>query len=271
MLFSLAFLSKPLGREPKRVLLLTAQIEVAGVGWILGRVFMVSRSVAVSSISLGQKNGLMSPFCQVLFELLTQIIDTQSAKDCVLLSFSFFCCNRRHCAMNAWRSPPGYSGFGCGFLQCPRWQALSVCNGVKYQPFKGQQSSAVISYSPIHEKPVSGVKAKATGLPSSAKGRFVVNDNAHIRFSLHARSADAPCCGAEMNLAPVKSDKDNNIVALRFQFMSVFFAPCTPVKDNQRAPFCVIAFSMRSSESSAWLHQSQVRGQGLLLLPSSGA
>ena len=44
------------------------------------------------------------------------------------------------------------------------------------------------------------VKAKGNGLALRRKGRFVMDDNAHIRFSLHAPDQqDAPCCGAEVD------------------------------------------------------------------------
>ena len=83
---------------------------------------------------------------------------------------------------------------------------------VKYQPFSlfglggvvaaraGQQlvgGDVVFAYP---RKARFRVKAKGNGLALRRKGRFVMDDNAHIRLPLHAPDQqDAPCCGAEVD------------------------------------------------------------------------
>ena len=106
----------------------------------------------------------------------------------------------------------GYSGFGCGFYNVLAGKLFPVCKQVKYQPFclfglgggvaahAGQQlvGSYIIFAYPL--KACFWVKAKGYGLSLRRKGRFVVNDNAHIRLTLYApNKKHAPGGCAEVN------------------------------------------------------------------------
>ena len=117
-----------------------------------------------------------------------------------------------HVALGVLYRPLGYSGFGCGFYNVLAGKLFPVCKQVKYQPFRlfglgggvparaGQQlvGGYIIFAYPLKAR--FRVKAKGNGLALRRKGRFVMDDNAHIRFSLHAPDQqDAPCCGAEVD------------------------------------------------------------------------
>ena len=71
--------------------------------------------------------------------------------------------------------------------------SLSACSVLVtvFPPAPDSSSSAVISYSPIHEKPVSGSRQKATGLPSGARED---GQDVHIHRDLRGVS-----CGVKRN------------------------------------------------------------------------
>ena len=124
------------------------------------------------------------------------------------------------CAQNtahvcAWRSVPSSRIFRLRLrpLQGPRWQALSRLQAGQVsavppvrswwrccRPRRDSSSSAVMSYSPIHEKPVSGSRQKAMGLPSGAREdlSWTITRTFGSRFT-RPDQQDAPCCGAEVD------------------------------------------------------------------------
>ena len=106
----------------------------------------------------------------------------------------------------------GYAGFGCGFYNVLAGKLFPVCKQVKYQPFSlfgfggvvaaraGQQLVGGDVLFAYPRKARFGVKTERHRLALRRKRRFVMDDNAHIRFSLHAPDQqDAPCCGAEVD------------------------------------------------------------------------
>ena len=156
------------------------------------------------------------------------------------------------------------------------FSACSVLVAV-FPPAPDSSSSAVMSYSPIHEKPVSGSRQKATGLPSGARedlswtitrtfgSRFTRPISrtllAAARKSIEPKPRYALCPPAALFKCPIRitahpvrsatSARRRNMGRTSFAlFMSVFspMYACMGSRIISRAPFCVIAFSMRSSE-----------------------
>ena len=157
--------------------------------------------------------------------------------------------------------------------------SLSACSVLVavLPPAPDSSSSAVMSYSPIHEKPVSGSRQKATGLPSGARedlswtitrtfgSRFTRPISrtllAAARKSIEPNPRYALCPPAALLRCPIRitahpvrsatSARRRNMGRTSFaRFMSVFspMYACMGSRIISRAPFCAIAFSMRSSD-----------------------
>ena len=183
-----------------------------------------------------------------------------------------------------------YSGFGLRPLQCPRWQALSRLQAGQVsasrlvrswwrcsRPRRIAARRRVMSYSPIHEKPVSGSRQKATGLPSGAREDLSMDDNTHIRSRFTRPISRTLLAAARKSIEPKPryalcpsgsfvqvSDKDNGAPvrsatsARRRNMGAHFVCPVHVglfahvrlywVKDNQPRPVLRDCLSMRSSE-----------------------
>ena len=135
----------------------------------------------------------------------------------------------------------------------------------------------VLGYSPIHEKPVSGSRQKATGFPSGARedlswtitrtfgSRFTrpirSTLRAAARKSIEPKPRYALCppaalfrCPIRIIAHPVRSATSARRRKMGRTSFALFMSALSPIyacmgsRIIRRAPFCMIAFSMRSSD-----------------------